>query len=275
MRTSIAGGFLGAAVLLLASSASADPPPLKVIKLQPKSEAPATQPSPVQRYLVRIADDRTDTMSDQQDFNSIVEMNDSAVPVLGAVLRDPNKPFDQRWIAARALGKIGGPEALGHLKYTLENDKFSMARVAAISALNDLGDRSVRESVEKALEDDAMIVRSHAADALTRLGDHRSLPSLWKALDREDNYYKGHSLWVRKHIVATIGNLQSKKAVPRLVELLDDEDLRVGLEAINGLEKVTRFSFRVPVTKADAREYTKAVAPKWKQWWEENKSDYL
>lgn len=268
--------FLGllAALLVFSSTALADPPPLKVIKLQPKVELKTTTLQPeVSRILTHIADDRTDAMSDKQDFETLVELGPRAVPALGSVLRDAKSDFDKRWIAARALGKIGGSDSFEHLKYTLEKDRFSMARLAAISALKVLGDKSIVPSMVTALDDDAMVVRSAAADALAHLGDVSVAPALLAALDKEDNFYKGRSLWVRRHIVRALGELESRGSVPRLVEALDDKDGEVGYQAIRSLEKVTRLSFRSPAsTKV---EFAKTVTPQWKEWWEENKKDYL
>jgi hypothetical protein len=256
-------------------TAQADPPPLKVIKLQPQANVkPAGLQPEILRQLKRIIDDRTDVMSDRQDFETLTEMGGRAVPALGSILRDTDIGFGERWVAARALGRIGGSEARGHLVDTLENDRFSMARLAAIRGIRDLRDRSTVPIIAKYLEDDAMVVRSAAADALGELRDISAAPALLKALDREDNFYKGRSLWVRQHIVAALGEVQSRNAVPRLVQLLDDEDPRVGLAAIQSLGKITRLTFRVPGADTSI-EYTRAAAPKWKAWWEENKSDYL
>lgn len=269
--------FVGVlAVTLVASPAWAgdSAPPLKVIKLKPQVEVKEVGLQPeVDRLLKRIPDDRTDRMTDKQDFDTLVELGPRGVPALSAVLSDTGRDFDQRWIAARALGRIGTPDAMEQLKKTVAEDKFSMARLAAISSLKDAGERSAVPILTEALNDDAMVVRSAAADALARLGDVSVVPSLLEALDREDNFYKGKSLWVRRHIVKALGELESRGAVPKLVELIDDQDAEVGYQAIRSLEKCTRLSFRVPASSK--QEYAKTAAPKWKEWWEENKSDYL
>lgn len=254
--------------------ATDDPPPLKVIKLQPKTDVKVVGMQPeIDRMLKRIADNRTDPMSDQQDFDTIVGMGERVVPALTHALHDATRDFSQRWIAARALGRIATPDALKALHHTLENDRFSMARLAAIHAIKDAGDKTAVPVLTESLNDDAMVVRSAAADALAVLGDLSVVPSLLEALDHEDNFYKGKSLWVRRHIVRALGDLESRGAVPKLVELIDDQDSEVGYQAIRSLEKVTRLSFRTPATTKT--EFAKAVAPKWKEWWEENKSDYL
>jgi HEAT repeat protein len=267
-------GAVCGALILSGTTANADPPPLKVLKLKPAKKTKAsTLEKDIKRLLIRITDDRTDLGSDRQDFESLVDMGNDAVPILGKILRDSEVAFDQRWVCARALGKIGGPDVSKRLRTTVTNERFSMVRLAAISALGDMSDQSAVPTLVKALDDDAMVVRSAAADTLADLGDTSAAPHRLRSLERKDNYYKGRSLWVRQHIVAALGQLRSREAVPKLIELLDDDDTRVGREAIRSLERVTKLTFRVPDHKKN--QYAEAVVPKWKAWWDKNKSDFL
>ncbi len=262
---------------LLSTSAQAaeDAPALEVVRLKPGAAGGAMSAldKEVDTLLGRIADKETDEISDKQDFDTLVTMDEPAIARLTGVLRDQNARFDHRWVAARALGRIGGPASTNALRTTLAEDKFSMVRLAAIKALIDLNDVGSFEAFVKALGDEAMVVRSAAADALGHLGDPKAVDPLIKALDREDNFYKGRSLWVRRHVVAALGKIESRSSVPRLVKALDDNDLTVKGEAIASLERVTKVSFRVPAAN-DAERISRA-APKWKTWWEENKKDYL
>lgn len=260
-----------------AAGLAAEPAPaLEVVKLKPGTDA---QPAltavdqEVMQILERISDKETGDIEDKEDFERMVSIADAAVPRLTVVLRDQNARFDHRWVSARALGKIGGKDATRALRTALAEDKFSMIRLAAITGLMDLGDTGSFDAFVKALNDDAMVVRSAAADALGVLGDAKAVDPLVKALDREDNFYRGRSLWVRRHIVAALGRIESRASVSRLIKALDDVDPTVNREAIASLEKVTKVSFRVPAAN-DADRVTRTT-PKWKSWWEENKKDYL
>ena len=280
--------LLAPAVSLAADSS--DAPALSVVKLKPDADAaqaaaatPAVESDAdkeVDGLLGQISAKKTDDVDEatwqaekKAQFDHLVALDDAAVPRLSLVLHDGNARFDQRWVAARALGKIGGTTAVKSLRSALSDDKFSMVRLAAIEGLKDLNDPGAYDLLVKGLTDDALVVRSAAADALGALGDARAVDPLTAALDREDNFYKGHSLWVRRHIVAALGQLQSRAAVKTLIHALDDHDPMVTREAISSLELCTKVTFKVPAN-TDAELVSKAT-PKWKSWWESNKKDYL
>jgi len=270
-------------LLSAASAAEPESPVLDVVKLKPADGSPAA-PTPaaakltdadqeVLSALAVISDKSVDQASKNSAFGRIVGMDEQAIARLEAVLRDGNARFDQRWVSARALGKIGGKPAIKILRSVLETDKFSMIRLAAIEALKDLNDPGSFDDFVKCLTDDALVVRSAAADALGTLGDARAVDPLTKALDREDNFYKGRSLWVRRHIVAALGSIESRSSVKVLIKALDDVDPAVKGEAVSALERVTKVTFRVPASTEDER--ISKTLPKWKSWWQENKKDYL
>lgn len=250
-------------------------PVLEVVKLKPAATGQKLTPvdQEVDQVLARISDKETDEISDKTDFDRLIELEKAAVPRLSAVLKDPNAKYDHRWVSARALGKIGGKDAVATLRKTLDTDKFSMMRLAAIQGLRDSDDAGSFDAFIKALSDDAMVVRSGAADALGDLGDPKAVKPLIDALNREDNFYKGRSLWVRRHIVDALGKIESRSAVATLIQTLDDQDSSVSVAAVTSLERVTKVSFRVPA--ANQTEWLARTAPKWKSWWEENKKDYL
>lgn len=252
-----------------------DAPVLEVVKLKPAATAERLTPidQEIDQILARIADKETDEISDKSDFDRLLQMEKAAVPRLSSVLKNGDAAYDHRWVAARALGKIGGKEAIRTLRDTLASDRFSMMRLAAIHGLKDANDPGSFDALVKALSDDAMVVRSGAADALGALGDPRAVQPLVDALNREDNFYKGRSLWVRRHIVAALGAIESRSAVSALIATLDDADHSVGSAAVESLERLTKVSFRVPA--ANPQERLARTAPKWKSWWEENKKDYL
>src|SRR5207249_2352076 len=197
------------------------------------------------------SDTQMDEPPTQSAFDRIVGLDAGAIPRLATVLKDGNARFDQRWVSARALGRIGGKPATKILRSTLQTDRFSMVRLAAIQALKDLNDPGSYEDFLKCLSDEALVVRSAAADALGTLGDARAVDPLTKALNREDNYYKGRSLWVRRHIVAALGAIESRSSVKTLIKALDDPDPMVTREAVSALERVTKVTFRVPASTED------------------------
>ncbi len=267
-----------AALSLPVAAFAESAPALEVVKLKPAAEAtPASATSNidplVDGLLARIVDKETAEVDHKAAFDELVKVDEPAVPRLGFVLHEQAGNYNARWVAARALGRIGGPKATKELRDTLAKDKFSMIRVAALSGLKDIRDEGSFDAYVKALGDDAMVVRSAAADALAGLADPKGIPALVKALDREDNFYKGRSLWVRRHIIAALGATESRTTVPVFIKALDDMDPNVHREAIAQLERVTKVTFKVPASNED--DWMTKATPKWKTWWEQNKKDYL
>jgi HEAT repeat protein len=274
---SLVASFLVAPSLLYCSAhAAEDTPALEVVRLKPSADGKATTnvvDQMTDSLLVRITDKDTSEIEHKAAFDELVKLDEPAVDHLSGILKDPVAPFNNRWVAARALGKIGGPLATKSLRGSLASDKFSMIRLAAIQGLKDIRDEGSFDAYVKALGDDALVVRSAAADALGALGNPKAVPALVKALDREDNFYKGHSLWVRRHIVAAMGATDSRTTVPVFIKALDDNDPNVHREAIAQLERVTKVTFKIPASNQD--EFMTKATPKWKAWWEENKKDWL
>ena len=86
-------------------------------------------------------------------------------------------------------------------------------------------------------------MRAAAAEALGKLGSGDAVPALAAALDSEASYYRGSSLWVRKHYVVALGQIGDKDAVPALLRALDDSDREVAQAAVTAFEGVAGFSF--------------------------------
>jgi RNA polymerase sigma factor (sigma-70 family) len=95
----------------------------------------------------------------------------SAVPILRKELRADGSSEDRGWVAAEAIGKIGGPDAVPTLVEALQN-KDDQVRTVAIQWLAKLGagDAAVIEALKKAQKDDAHPWnRKIAAEALKKL----------------------------------------------------------------------------------------------------------
>lgn len=119
-----------------------------------------------------------------------------AMHPLIAVLRDEEERGSLRARAARALGAIGGPKAVG--------------------ALLD------------ALSDDVEAARLRAAEALGRLGDERAVPALSEVVRRD------HNLEVRSVSVEALGAI-GRAAAAALISLLDDNAGGLRIDVIRSL----------------------------------------
>jgi HEAT repeat protein len=99
--------------------------------------------------------------------------------------RDP----DVQWLAADALGSLGGP-AITPLIRVLEN-RHTPVRIGAIEALGAIRDpRSVGAIVGVLEHDEAVEVRWVAALALGEIGDPAAIPPLVAALRDQERYVR-------------------------------------------------------------------------------------
>ncbi len=100
-------------------------------------------------------------------------------------LDDPSPEVREE--AARALGRIGSPEAVGALSARL-SDEDSMIRIEAARALGRIGDRGAVPALADALSSPSAELRAACAEALGSIGDDESIDALLQAFRsrRED-----------------------------------------------------------------------------------------
>jgi len=108
-------------------------------------------------------------------------------PVLDALAAEVERnPFTTAYLAARILGKEGGPEYLPVIRAALRAEDY-MLQGAAVVALARMGDSGARPEIEDILVHTKFPrVRLQAAYALELLGDRDSVPALVSCLRRED-----------------------------------------------------------------------------------------
>ncbi|HEV8437193.1 MAG TPA: HEAT repeat domain-containing protein [Methylomirabilota bacterium] len=107
----------------------------------------------------------------------------AALPLLLKTAEDPND-FFLRVFSVETLGAWKAAEAIPVLVRRLD-DPFEYTRLAALSALAALGDRSVVDPVLARLSDKVPSVRQQAVMTLVALGDPRARPPLEALQQRE------------------------------------------------------------------------------------------
>jgi HEAT repeat protein len=192
-------------------------------------------------------------------FNSLVMDFERVRPELEVVVHDDDHDARERWIAARVMGQSHSPDAKTAL-LALCDDPMPAMRAAAASALGDLGYKDTADRVGELLKDDAVIVRVAAADALGLLKAEASARHLESALNDRKNYYRGESLFVRRHFVEALGEIGAWSSVPALIACFDDRDASVQDAALVSLRKIVGYDF------AEGRDRDEHMAA-WRRWY--------
>lgn len=208
--------------------------------------------------LQAASDGALPTAARMQAFERLVMRGNTDLVLVLTVAADEEADARQRWVAVRVLGQVGGDRASETLLGLLDNDMPAM-RAAATQALGDVGNKRHTARVGAMLEDDAVIVRAASAEALGKLADPSAVPALTAQLDSKDGFYRGSSLWVRKHYVVALGQIRSKKAVPSLLRSLDDADTAVASATVQAFEEISGFSYAEGRNEQEQREA-------WRRW---------
>lgn len=192
-------------------------------------------------------------------FNALVMDYDRIRPELEVVVHNDDHDARERWIAARVMGQTHSPEAKAAL-LKLCDDPMPAMRAAAASALGDLGYKDTADRIGQMLDDDAVIVRAAAADALGLLKSESSARYLEAALKDRANYYRGESLFVRRHYVEALGEIGAWSSVPALIACFDDRDEAVQDASLVALRKIVGYDF---AEGRDRDEHMEA----WRRWY--------
>jgi HEAT repeat protein len=208
--------------------------------------------------LAQAADSDLPEESRKAAFERLVAAGGTDIGVVTRVAVDDEEDTRKRWVAIRALGQIRGDRAREILVALTENPEPAI-RTAAVQAIGDIGDGTMSPTLIAKLEDPAVIVRAGAAEALCKVGDRSAIAPLDKALRSRENFYRGSSLWVRKHFVATLGCIGGSEAIPVLLRAIQDADAGVQASAVLAFRQVAGFSY------GEGRSPKKELAA-WKRW---------
>lgn len=208
--------------------------------------------------LVLAANDEAPEATRMAAFERLVTNGATDLSDVSRVATTEDADTRQRWVAIRVLGKLRGDRPRTLLLGLLDDPQPAI-RTAAAQALGDLGDGTVARALSARLQDPAIIVRAAAAEALGKLRAESAVDPLSAALSARDNYYRGSSLWVRRHYVHSLGEIGSREAIPALQRCLDDTDTEVVREAVRAFEAIAGFSY------AEGRDFGQQREA-WRRW---------
>ncbi len=152
-----------------------------------------------------------------------------------------SKPLPARLEAIRALGDLGGDEAVAALGRTLRDEPFYGVRAEAARALGKIGEKTGKDAALAALRaglaDQDSRVRMHAAEALGSFPEHAGLiPLLAKTLAADGSDF------VRAAAATALGSFEKRRAeaAPPLLAALSQESFHEVIRgaAIRSLAKV-------------------------------------
>ena len=136
---------------------------------------------------------------------------------------------DDWWVRARAgdaLAEIGGPKVVNSV-LELIKDKNEDIRRTAIEILNATKDENAVDTLIKATEDEDWWVRERAVDALAQIGSKKALPKLVDMLGKNT---KSDTV-----IVRAIGKLGDADVISKILPMLNRPEREVQVEAIKAI----------------------------------------
>jgi len=192
-------------------------------------------------------------------FERVVANYDALSTDVVALAQEEDGDSRHRWIAIRVLGQIPADETMDVLM-ALTGDPQPAMRVAAVQSLSTGGSMNASAKIATMLTDDAMLVRAAAADALGTMRDSSTVGDLARALDDPTNYYRGNSLWVRRHYVYALGNIGNSAAVPALIKCFDDQDPEIVTASLESMKAIVGYDF------SEGRSQEEHIEA-WRRWW--------
>ncbi|MFZ5862885.1 MAG: HEAT repeat domain-containing protein [Nitrospirota bacterium] len=181
----------------------------------------------VEAHIRRLSDGRPGARALAADHLGAMRHR-TAVPALARALDDSD--LDVRTVSARALGMIGGEDALGHLVHRLLSASPDEPEISfrVIKSVLMAGGPSVVAPLENGLLHPVWRIRSAVIDILGQVGAAETAPRLVELLsDPEPD--------VRAKVARVLGQLGHGPAVPTLQTALGDPAWVVRLQATRSL----------------------------------------
>ena len=139
---------------------------------------------------------------------------------------------DDWWVRARAgdaLAEIGGPKVVNSV-LELVKDKDEEIRRTAIEILNATKDETAVDTLIKATDDQDWWVRERAVDALAQIGSKKALPKLIDML--------GKNAKTDTIVVRALGKLGDADIISKIIPMLKRPELDIQVEAIKAISNL-------------------------------------
>lgn len=149
-----------------------------------------------------------------------------------------SQSMNMRWKALMAAAETRGDKATADLMKAGNHSQWYM-RNAALVALSEVNPAQGQKLAQKLLKDKALVVRSAAVEVLQKNPTPEVRDLLWDELNQKYNFKGAQSLWIRHQIVEVLAKSPKDHELKIFANLLSDDDVRVQIPAVSGLEKLT------------------------------------
>ena len=200
-----------------------------------------------------------------EEFEELLAIGMDGIPTLIEIFSNPGSPWQSRWIAAMALGRLGGEDALTALKMGIRDSLF-LVRLASVTAMGNTQDPDVLPNIRETINDKALVVRSASVEMLGRLKDRQAVPLLIEALWHKSNFHRGKSLWIREKIISALGEIGDQEAIPELIKVLSEREEPIQIRGCEALAKI------VPEAEIKVLPGETDCIEKWVAWNQQAKS---
>lgn len=156
----------------------------------------------------------------------LIELGEKAVPALMDLTQSPDT--DSRWWALRVLAQSPLAQT-GWLIPFLEDSAPEVRQCAALG-LAEKPDEAATQPLVRALNDEDAMVCNLAANALIKIGKP-AVPSLIEAVKHE-------SQAVRIHALRALAEIRDHRAIPVLMQVMEEDSALLGHWAKEGLERL-------------------------------------
>jgi len=173
--------------------------------------------------------------------------------------------YELRYKATTALAKLSGAKAKPQMVQALQSNEWFM-RNAGLIGLASIDRSEALVWSRKLLNDKALVVRAAAVDVISKAHDTTSTNLLWQKLYSKENYRNSQSLYIRRHIVEALADLDGKEHTAKFVALLQDKDDSLHEPAMDALEKITHQAVASPGAPIQDRR------AQWQKWYKTNKA---
>lgn len=151
---------------------------------------------------------------------------------------DQKLTMSQRWAALLQATDYARGTQIDEIKKFSQHSEWYL-RNATLVALNKVDHSAAISTAKELLSDKALVVRSAAVEILAQRMSSENKALLIKELDKNYNFHKKSSLWIRPQILSKVAEVAVQDDRNLFAQHLFDSDQQVSEVCARALEKLT------------------------------------